>query len=417
MATQMQIRGGTTAENLLFTGAQREVTYDTEKNTLIGHDGVTPGGFPMATEQALADGTIYYNDDIPGGSVANAYLLVPKPNTNAPNAYLDGVEFGFVTSQPNTGPATANFQGLGVKNIKYPGGVDPAPGDVLGRVDLVFDLANDWLELQRKPLGPPPQIRSLSASSTGNALSITLQPCTIDFRSSIPTSGAVVSRTVSTSISITVPAGATLGTVSGVQSKIVLLAIDNGGTVELAVVNLAGATPINEMGLINTAILNAASTSATTIYSQAARSNVAYRVMGYVQSTQAAAGTWSSSPSQVQGQGGQAIIEQKSQKELPTAWVNFNGAGTVSIRDSFNISSITDLGVGSFRLNFSSSMSNTNYATVVTHSNWTGATTTQKTEIGGTGSGVTISGVQVDTLQNGTRYDPEYAAAVILGGK
>ncbi len=308
MATQMQIRGGTTAENLIFTGAQREVTYDTDKNTLIGHDGVTAGGFPLATEKALADGTIYYNDDIPGGSSANAYILVPKPNTNAPNAYLDGIEFGFVTTQPNTGPSTANFQGLGAKSIKYPGGVDPAPGDVFGRVDLVFDLANDWLELQRKPADAPPQIRSIAGVSSGNALVITLQPATIDFRSNIPSNGAIVSRFVPTAIGLTVPAGATLGTVSGVQSRIVVLAIDNGGTVELAVVNLAGGVSLDETGLINTAVLNAASNSASTIYSQGARSNVAYRVMGYVQSTQAAAGTWSSSPTQVQGQGGQTII-------------------------------------------------------------------------------------------------------------
>ena len=44
------------------------------------------------------------------------------------------------------------------------------------------------------------------------------------------------------------------------------------------------------------------------------------------------------------------------------AWVNFNGTGTVSIRDDYNVSSITDLGTGLYRVNFSSNMSNTSYS-------------------------------------------------------
>ncbi|MBN8243315.1 hypothetical protein JF546_09860 [Nitratireductor aquimarinus] len=44
------------------------------------------------------------------------------------------------------------------------------------------------------------------------------------------------------------------------------------------------------------------------------------------------------------------------------AWVNFNGTGSVAIRDSFNVSSITDLGTGKYRINFASAMPNANYA-------------------------------------------------------
>lgn len=44
------------------------------------------------------------------------------------------------------------------------------------------------------------------------------------------------------------------------------------------------------------------------------------------------------------------------------AWVNFNGTGTVAIRASGNISSITDVGVDDYRMNFSSAMPTINYA-------------------------------------------------------
>lgn len=44
------------------------------------------------------------------------------------------------------------------------------------------------------------------------------------------------------------------------------------------------------------------------------------------------------------------------------AWVNFNGTGTVAIRAAFNVSSITDNGVGIYTVNFTNAMPDTNYA-------------------------------------------------------
>ena len=44
------------------------------------------------------------------------------------------------------------------------------------------------------------------------------------------------------------------------------------------------------------------------------------------------------------------------------AWVNFNGRNTPSIRDSFNVSSLTDLGTGNYRITFTTAMSSANYA-------------------------------------------------------
>lgn len=48
------------------------------------------------------------------------------------------------------------------------------------------------------------------------------------------------------------------------------------------------------------------------------------------------------------------------------AWVNFNGTGTVAIRASGNVSSITDNGVGDYTVNFTTAMPDANYVTVVT---------------------------------------------------
>jgi hypothetical protein len=47
------------------------------------------------------------------------------------------------------------------------------------------------------------------------------------------------------------------------------------------------------------------------------------------------------------------------------AWVNMNGTGTIAIRDSFNVSSLTDGATGDYLSNFSSNMASNNYPSSV----------------------------------------------------
>ena len=44
------------------------------------------------------------------------------------------------------------------------------------------------------------------------------------------------------------------------------------------------------------------------------------------------------------------------------AWVNFNGTGTVAIRASYNVTSITDNGAGDYTINFTTPMPDANYS-------------------------------------------------------
>jgi hypothetical protein len=44
------------------------------------------------------------------------------------------------------------------------------------------------------------------------------------------------------------------------------------------------------------------------------------------------------------------------------AWVSFNGTGTVAIRASLNVSSITDNGTGDYTVNFTNALADANYA-------------------------------------------------------
>lgn len=62
---------------------------------------------------------------------------------------------------------------------------------------------------------------------------------------------------------------------------------------------------------------------------------------------------------------GAPTFQNTSGTEIGTlcrAWVNFNGTGTVAIRSSFNVSSITDLGTGRYQVNFTTALPDGNYA-------------------------------------------------------
>ena len=52
--------------------------------------------------------------------------------------------------------------------------------------------------------------------------------------------------------------------------------------------------------------------------------------------------------------------------QLAKMWINFDGANTIAIRDSFNVSSITDNGTGDYTISFSNAMSNDDYCAVGT---------------------------------------------------
>jgi len=52
------------------------------------------------------------------------------------------------------------------------------------------------------------------------------------------------------------------------------------------------------------------------------------------------------------------------------AWVNFNGTGTVAIREQFNVSSITDNGTGNYYVNFTEAMPDVNYVTNLNHGSY-----------------------------------------------
>ena len=71
-ATAVQRRRGTTAQHSTFTGLLGELTVDTDKDTLVVHDGATAGGFPLARESALASYLLLAGGTLTGALISAA---------------------------------------------------------------------------------------------------------------------------------------------------------------------------------------------------------------------------------------------------------------------------------------------------------------------------------------------------------
>jgi hypothetical protein len=149
---------------------------------------------------------------------------------------------------------------------------------------------------------------SISASVGASALTINLldksgstpsvgSPVNIGFRSSTLTTGTYAVRSATAAVSLVVSSGSTLGQISATADYLYVYALDNAGTIELAI----SSTLYDEGSRVTTVAEGGAGAadSRTVIYSTTARSNVAIRFIGRLYQSQATAGTWASAPTEV----------------------------------------------------------------------------------------------------------------------
>lgn len=132
-------------------------------------------------------------------------------------------------------------------------------------------------------------------TKAGNAPSPS-DPCKIGFvDTTVNTGFAKVSAIAATSI--TIPSGASLGHQNGTDNYLYVWAINNAGTVELAV---SGAYVFENQSVQSTTAITAGSTSPHVLYSTSARSSKSIRLICRIKSNQATAGTWVTTFSEVQ---------------------------------------------------------------------------------------------------------------------
>lgn len=334
----------------------------------------SPGAITTSAQQ-----TQLYTAFATGGT-SSAFTLTPVP---AITSLIANQRFRVKFSLASTGAPTLAINGLTaalIKQYDFLGAKVTASVAAGQLVDVEYD-GTDYVVLEQLPSGLK-QIQPITASVATNALTCTLNPTSLDFRSSTLASGAVNTRVIGSAISLVVPSGASLGTIAAQTSRIAVIAIDNAGTVELAAANIAGGDNLDETTLlttipiaqtctftgsiaVTTGILTLSATGTGTfalgqaitgtgvssgtyiksllsgtlgaaastyqtnqftavasttitgvagmgVYSATARTGVPFRVVGYIESTQATAGTWATAPSTIQGMGGQALAAMSS---------------------------------------------------------------------------------------------------------
>ena len=117
MPTQVQLRRGNTSDTLIFTGAAGEVTVDTDKKTIVVHDGTTSGGHNLSTEANTGAGLITVTNAYQAnvGAARIADVALGQANTGAgnitvTNAYQANVGVAIASGQANVGVAIASGQ-------------------------------------------------------------------------------------------------------------------------------------------------------------------------------------------------------------------------------------------------------------------------------------------------------------------
>ena len=89
MATQIQLRRGNTAQTATFTGAVAEVTVDTDKKTIVVHDGSTSGGIPLALESSLSANSTSVIAAFAKANAANVLAQAGSTLANTANTTAD----------------------------------------------------------------------------------------------------------------------------------------------------------------------------------------------------------------------------------------------------------------------------------------------------------------------------------------
>ena len=120
MATQVQFRRGTTAEHSGFKGADGEVTVDTSLKTVVIHDAITNGGFPLLRQ----DGSNSLLER--GAETSCALKFAGDPNTGLISPAAD--EIALVTGGSSRLTIDANGAAIFTGNVQVNGSLSVTGG-------------------------------------------------------------------------------------------------------------------------------------------------------------------------------------------------------------------------------------------------------------------------------------------------
>jgi len=185
MSKKLQLRGGTTSEHSTFTGAVREVTVDTDKDTLVIHDGATAGGFTLPRTKAEVDALGIAATSVTG-SQASAISANTSKVTNYNQTKSDIEALGIAASSI-TGALPA-ISGAALTNLPIPvsgtadfvaSGTLPDGVTVVLKADGTVSASRELVaHSQSIPKGSETTIATMADSYTPSTTSVAFDPTT-----------------------------------------------------------------------------------------------------------------------------------------------------------------------------------------------------------------------------------------------
>ena len=246
-----------------------------------------------------------------GGSGTHADWTIVLTNSPAAAGYQPPVGSGNVTGpgSSTTGHIATFADGTG--KVLSDGGVP------IGGANTVLP---SMFAAAAISLGATMLNGTIVASVAGNALTLAVKtlagndpsagdPVWFVFRSATASSGSYSVIEVTAALSTTVPSGSTLGFANATPGRVWVAAVNNAGTVSLAVVNCLTQATLSIFGLAGFAIANitaygGGANSAGVLFGAGTLANVPYGVLGFVTwetgNTLATAGTWNLTPSRTE---------------------------------------------------------------------------------------------------------------------
>lgn len=369
-ANQLILGGGAGATPVsLAAGSQYQVLRMGASNPAYGSinldqsaavTGVLPNGNTTATNANTAS-TIVARDG--SGNFTAGTITAALTGTASGNTTYSANNHGTVFSGSANAMTVLAPDSSTTKVLTSGGtGADPSWAAVAG-TSFATQTANTFLTGPASGSAATPTFRALAASdyavanisngftsnlgfstSVGSsALTINLKqndgstdatasaPVVVGFRNATAATGSYSLVQTTGSLSIVVASGASLGQTSAVNQYVWVYALNNAGTIELAV---SGVKLFDDYSIQSSTTIGAGSTSGTVLYSTTGRSNVPIRLIGRLLVNESTAGTWASNATEI------AIVTGK-QPVTTTDWTSYtqtiNGAsgnpakGTTSV--------------------------------------------------------------------------------------
>lgn len=267
------------------------------------------GSIPSGILTGLSANVPYYLSTVTPGAITSV-----RPSSNAVQVGIGKSATTFIVNiiaaQPTATDVVAGLVSLGV-SANFPSSSDTEAATPLY-------VRNSYIS----------KLQPFSSALASNTLVNTLSPAVFDFRPTSLNSGSY--NTVNTSsLTLTVPTAASLGLVTLVQGRLVLLVAYNSGAPVLCIANLSGGLQLDETNLISPTTISAGATSSNVIYSASAVSaNSPYRIVGFVDVIWTS-GTGFTTLTRFQGTGGQALAAMGSLGYGQT-WQNLTGSRVLS---------------------------------------------------------------------------------------